>query len=161
MLDCCSIVIHFAVYEYYSLLTWNEHHHWHRSRCTFVKLLEWCNVIIRLWSLLCHSTALLVEGHVLEELKIMLVPRSEYDQREIRLTFWVYETVVEVAMIAVMWWGDEEGRKRLFPDLEGGMKTSQKRTWIAIKKIYGEERKWKWTREQQSFLIGRHGGVNR
>ena len=32
----------------------------------------------------------------------MLVPHSEYDQREIRLTFWVYETVVEVAMIAVM-----------------------------------------------------------
>lgn len=54
-----------------SPLTWNEHHHVHQSRCTF--LVDQSKTLRNAPSRysLGHSTALLVETHVFQELQTM------------------------------------------------------------------------------------------
>jgi hypothetical protein len=58
----------------------------------------------KFWSLLlCHSTSLLVEGHVLQQLVEESASGSGVIDAFGQLTFAVYETVVLVAMFAVVW----------------------------------------------------------
>jgi hypothetical protein len=82
-------------------LTLNEHHQWSRSRCTF-KHIRYSGFGRRRYSL-GHSTSLLVEGHVLQQLREKSVSslQAAWCLPSSELTFAAYETVVEVAMIAV------------------------------------------------------------